>query len=127
MQNNTEKQFIQIGSIKRSDDGTLKLERGATAQGAVFKDEDAFLNRPDDICYIPELSDNCYTKNTLLELCLGDESLATQMFYALDWQHPETFVDEMIVEEEWGYCPKCQKLYQMCGERKHCPTCNEIN
>ena len=127
MQNNTEKQFIQIGSIKRSDDGTLKLERGATAQGFVFKDEAAFLNHPDDICYIPELSDTCYTQNTLVELCCGDRSLATQMFYALDWQHPETFVSEMIAEEEWGYCPKCQKLYQMCGERKPCPTCNEIN
>lgn len=127
MQNNTGKQLIQIGSIKRLDNRTLKLERGATAQGFVFKDEDAFLNRPNDICYVPELSDVCYTKNTLLEMCLGDESLAAQMFYMLDWQHPETFVSEMIAEEEWGYCPKCEKMYQMDGERKPCPTCNTLN
>ena len=45
---------------------TGEIEREGYGQGYIFKDEDAFLNRPDDVCYIAELSDETYTKNDIL-------------------------------------------------------------
>ena len=43
--------FLKIGSY------TSKLMREYYRQGWIFKDEEAFLNRPDAVCYVPELSD----------------------------------------------------------------------
>ena len=49
------------------------IDRDYYRQGWIFKDEDAFQNRPDDVCYIPELSDEKYTRNDILKILAGDE------------------------------------------------------
>lgn len=74
-------------------------------QGWIFKDEDAFLHRPNDVCYIPEFSNNLddgsedtYSRNSIIDICDGDEKLAFELFYMLDWQHPETLYDETMRE-----------------------------
>ena len=68
------------------------IDRDYYRQGLIFKDEDAFQNRPDDVCYIPELSDEKYTRNDILKILAGDEELAKTMFEELDWQHPESLL-----------------------------------
>lgn len=109
--------FLKIGSY------TSKLMREYYRQGWIFKDEEAFLNRPDAVCYVPELSDTPYTRKDFVELCNGQEDLAADCFEAVDWQCPETWVDEQYRDREWGWCPRCQKIYTMEGEACPCPVC----
>ena len=52
------KKMILIGSYSPENGGKPEIiDRDYYRQGWIFKDEDAFQNRPDDVCYIPELSD----------------------------------------------------------------------
>ncbi len=91
-----------------------------------FKDEDAFLNHPNEVCYIPELSDATYTRNDFLDLFNGQEEFAEACFYGLDWQHPETWLDEAMINEELEMCPHCKKLYWMYGETCPCSVCGTM-
>lgn len=75
---------------------TGAIERDIYRQGFIFKDEDAFLNRPDDVCYIAELSDETYTKNDILSICKGNEEIASEVFYNVDWQSPEMEIESLI-------------------------------
>ena len=61
-----------------------------------LKDEDAFLNRPDEVCYIPELSDEKYTRNDIISICKENEAIANEVFNNLDWQCPETEIESLI-------------------------------
>ena len=79
---------------------TGEIEREGYRQGYIFKDEDAFLNRPDDVCYIAELSDETYTKNDILSICKGNEEIASEVFYNIDWQSPEMEM-ESLIEIKW--------------------------
>lgn len=79
---------------------TGEIEREGYGQGYIFKDEDAFLNRPDDVCYITELSDETYTKNDILSICKGNEEIASEVFYNIDWQSPEMEI-ESLIEIKW--------------------------
>lgn len=67
-------------------------------QGFVFKDEQAFLFAPDDVCYIAEddypHEEKHYTRKDIVRICDGNVDLATVIFYLLDWQHSETLMDE---------------------------------
>lgn len=119
-----EQTFIKIGSIHLGKDNEEPLiELGPSRQGSIFKDEEAFLYHPDQICYVPEECDVTYTQEDFLNLANGQMEFAKELFYGVDWQHPETYADEMFREEEWGWCPKCKKIYAMEGERKPCPIC----
>ena len=73
----------------------------------VYKNEDAFLNRPDEVCYVPEYaaedredwrvsesSDGCFTHNSLLALCKGNEEVCQDLFYSLEWTYPTTLLEE---------------------------------
>ena len=63
------KKMLLIGSYspERGNEPEI-IDRGYYRQGWIFKDEDAFQNRPDDVCYIPELSDEKYTRNDILKI-----------------------------------------------------------
>lgn len=96
-------------------DGTV--EKGHTDQGWVFKDYKAW-ELGHGICYIPELDGEyiegiykpkledgeeyaaCYSKDGFLELVGGNEDLARLVFEMVDWQHPETLVDELYSDDE---------------------------
>ena len=87
--------MLLIGSYSPKNEGKPEIiDRDYYRQGWIFKDEDAFQNRPDDVCYIPELSDEKYTRNDILKLLAGDEELAETMFEELDWQHPESLLED---------------------------------
>lgn len=111
------------------DDGELKydIDRGCFGEGWVFKSFKNYLEKPDDPCYVPELSDSIYTANTILELCRGQKPFADQLFGNLDWQHPESEFDDMILNGEWVVCEKCGKLvnYMEGSGDLECPFCGE--
>ena len=45
--------MIEIGNRIETPEGVFyELEYGG--EGNIYKNEDAFLNRPDEVCYIPE-------------------------------------------------------------------------
>ena len=52
------------------------------------------------MCYIAELSDETYTKNDILSICKGNEEIASEVFYNIDWQSPEMEI-ESLIEIKW--------------------------
>ena len=108
---------VQIGQItKDPKTGKTRIERDWYRQGWVVKDEEAFLLHPDQPCYVPELSDTVYTGDEIRRLCNHQEELARACFDLLDWQCPETFIEEQFRDLEWGWCPKCRKIVSLYGE-----------
>jgi hypothetical protein len=110
-----EKNYTKIGSYTPaadSDDEPV-IEREYFQQGYIFKDEEAFYEHTDKVCYVPELSDSVYTRNDFLDLCGGNEDFAVECFDIVDWQHPESWIDEQYVNGEWDDCPKCEYLYSL--------------
>lgn len=60
----------RIGICKVDADGNIvELQREFFSQGWVFKDWEAFKNRSDAPCYVPELDDAVYTRNDFMALC----------------------------------------------------------
>ena len=121
-----------IGELLTEDkDGkeNIKVLKGVSEQGFVFKDPIAF-SRKTGICYIPEYDDfiGGYTYENFLEISEGNEEIAEFLFETVDWQHPETLLDECFSEGEIDHCPKCDKLY-WSYEKKMCDQCadNEIS
>jgi len=109
-----EKKYLLIGSYTPATESSDEvIERDYTEQGMVFKDEDAFLNHTDKVCYVAELSDTVYTRQDFLDECGGREDFAALCFEGVDWQHPETWAQEQFTEGEWGDCDKCGWFYDL--------------
>lgn len=128
--------YFKVGSYDPAHNGKkAKVEREWYGQGMVFKDEEAYWNRPDELCYMPELVDGPndpsqgYTHNDILAMCNGQEEFAWDCFVILDWQHPGSLIEENFANSEWGYCPKCKKLFWPKDDEGwdfnliHCPEC----
>ena len=126
--------MLKIGNYVPASAGQEAIiERDWYGQGWIVKDEDAFLNHPDKVCYIPELSDDCYTRNDFLEMCSGQEKLAEMLFYILDWQTPSSALEEVSLEDGWGWCPTCKKYFPVDRyldptvlKTTPCPICGAI-
>jgi hypothetical protein len=109
---NTTKEYLLIGSYEpETEEKPSVISRDYYVQGYIYKDEEAFENRPNDVCYVPELSDTLYTRNDFLDLCDGNEDYAKELFLTVDWQHPETLLEEWYVNEEIDNCPHCGYMY----------------
>lgn len=104
--------LIEVGYY---DPETGEIERGEYRQGYVFKDEDAFLNRPEDVCYVPESSDDTYTRNDILSLCKGNEKIAEEVFYNVDEQSPEMEIASLI-EIKWIRYNEEKDTYEIIAE-----------
>ncbi len=118
------KKLLLVGEYSSGKKGEPPtIHRGMYGEGMIFKDEDAFLHTMDQTCYVPELSNICYSRRDFLRICNGQVEFAEQCFYALDWKALETFVEEMFTEAEWAMCPRCQQLYRMDGTPCACPLC----
>lgn len=87
-----------------------------------MEDEDAFYHRPDDPCYIPELSDTVYTRNSILQECNQQDDLAEEVFEALDWQHVSSLLEDWQRNGELDTCKECGKMFNCYGVTK-CPYC----
>lgn len=114
----------KIGECIVNYEGTLlELKRQYFRQGWVFKDYHAFHNEPSRPCYVPELDEVIYTKEDFLNMCNGQEEIAERVFEAVDWQHPETYLDEQWMGDkpELAEC-SCGKWFWCYGVKK-CPYC----
>ena len=119
-----DRKYLKVGTyVPETEENEAVIQREYYRQGWIFKDEAAFLFHADQVCYVPELSDEGYTRQGFMDLCNGQEDFAAECFRAVDWQCPETWVDEQYREDEWGYCPVCEMIYDMAGEVCACPVC----
>lgn len=119
-------QYLKIGSYMPGTGGKeAVIKREYFGQGWIVKDEEAFLHFPDKVCYVPELSDEGYTRQDFLDMCNGQEDVAAMLFEMVDWQSPETLLNEMYDTYEIDLCPACRKIYFMMGEQKLCPICGK--
>ena len=73
-------------------------------------DKDAFDNKPDEVCYIPENADTLeetFSKNDLLQLCkefvedndlkkVTAETVLEELWTRLEWTFPSTELDQML-------------------------------
>nr|DAO43609.1 MAG TPA: zinc-ribbon containing domain protein [Caudoviricetes sp.] len=118
------KEYLKVGSYTPPDENGEgeKIVREFYGQGMIFKDEDAFYNRPDDACYIPELSDTVYTRNSILQECNNQTDLAEEVFEAVDWQHVSSLLEDWMRNGELDTCKKCGKLFNSY-DAKNCPYC----
>jgi hypothetical protein len=123
------KAYLKIGNYTpATEDTEAVIERDYSEQGCIFKDEEAFENHTDKACYIPELSDTVYTRQAFLDLCGGNASLARECFEVVDWQHPETWVEEQFQHGEWDACDECGWVFSIYHnadepEISECPHC----
>ena len=85
-----------IGSIDKR-----KIVRGATMQGYVYKNDDAYYHHPTEICYVPELSDDTYTAEDFFNIAKGNRKIADLIFELCDWQSPETELDQLLMYEDY--------------------------
>lgn len=116
--------YLKIGSYTpETEDQEAVIDRGYYRQGWIFKNEEAFRLHPEQVCYVPELSDEGYTRQDFLAMCNGQEEVATLLFESVDWQSPETLLNELYDTYELEFCPVCQKNYFMAGEQIPCPIC----
>lgn len=117
-----------VGKCELDQEGNIiELVREYYNQGMVFKDWDAYQNRPNDPCYVPELSDTVYTKEDFLRLCNGQKSFADELFEGCDWEHPETLFEDWRINDEWRVCEKCGWIVDIAadGDIEKCPKCGK--
>lgn len=116
------KEYLKVGKYLPE-----QIEKAYYGQGYIVKDEEAYCDKehPDRVCYVPELSDTVYTRKSFLEMCRGQEEFADELFHSVDWQHPESLMDELLVNEEWLTCPTCGRLVHNVyeGEEAVCQQC----
>lgn len=99
-----------IGSIRGGH-----VYRETAGQGEFYKNFQAFESKSRKVCYVPELSNESYryrdffllAKNKFEELGVtGDNhKLAAILFEMVDWQHPETLLDELYNSGEFEDYP----------------------
>lgn len=120
------KKYLKVGSYTppNGDGNGGKIAREFYRQGVIFKNDEAFYDteHPDRVCYIPELSDSTYTRTSFLEICNNQTELAEELYEAVDWQHPETLLEDWFRNGEVDTCKKCGKMFD-CYEETKCPHC----
>lgn len=101
--------------IPAAGDTEEYVEKEFFGQGFIYKNDEAFRRSMDRVCYIPEYSrlsyfdeetnedveygaHTKYTRRDFIKLCNGNEKLAEMLFDDVDWQHPESLL------EEWSEC-----------------------
>lgn len=121
---NKNTELLKIGSIEKKGENYI-IYKEWYRQGMIFKDEGAYKFHKDQPCYSPELSDSLYTGNDFLDLCNGQQALADQLFEEVDWQSPETLIEENFRNREWVECERCGNIiyYGDGSEDVKCPNC----
>lgn len=96
------KEYYKLGLCEVAENGYVFTGEYSN-NGYIFKDEEAFEKNWDAPCYVPEgeieLVDRCefYTHNDLLKLCYNNHKLCDRIFFKLDWQYPETLLDDLDI------------------------------
>lgn len=90
-----------IGKIKLDKYGNIvEIEREWYEQGYIYKDFNG-IDNPNEVCYVPELREETYTFNEIVELCDNDVDFAITIFEELNWQSPEVLIEEYIQDYEY--------------------------
>jgi len=105
------------------DDDNDIIERDFWGQGWIYKNYHAYENNLNAVCYIPELSDCKYTHQDFLDMCDGQEVYAFELFDRVDWQSPETLLEEDYQHGEFDDCEVCEKMFASYDVDK-CPHCH---
>jgi len=71
-----------------------------SGQGCFYLDHDAFFNKTNEVCYIPELFDTQYTYIDFINIAKNNEELARYLFTTVDWQSPETLFNDLLIDDE---------------------------
>jgi hypothetical protein len=117
--------YLKVGQYTPATDETeAVIDREFYGQGYIFKDEEAYDTGLDIPCYIPELSDAVYTRQSFLDMMDGQEALARNLFERVDWQHPETLLEEDYANGEYDDCPACGRIFASYGVTE-CPHCHK--
>lgn len=108
---------------------TALIEKyGKPAKPEPMKNKGAYYNGMQAICYVPENAESDkdhYSHSRLLALVHGDEKLCKQLFDTLDWQFPETLIDENLRDGLWGECEACGRYYDTSIVKyNECPICH---
>ena len=116
--------YLKVGHYTPATDETdAFIEREFYGQGYIFKDEEAYDTSFDKVCYVPELSDTAYTHQSFLDMMDGQEILAKDLFDRVDWQHPETLLEDDYVNGDYDNCSKCGRMFA-CYDKTECPHCH---
>jgi hypothetical protein len=117
--------YLKVGTFTPATDSIeATIDRELYGQGYIFKDTEAYETTLDCVCYVPELSDSAYTRRSFLELTDNQEAFARDLFDWVDWQHPETLLEEDYSSGEYADCPMCGRMFA-AYEVITCPHCNE--
>ena len=120
-------QFNMVGRrIVDAAIGQLTFEKGygGNNSGYYYKNEEVFRHGdPDEYCYISEHGAE-YSRNDILAITGGNEEYAEEIFYSVDWQSIDTYVDEDLNEGEVYRCSntECSQLHRINDTYK-CPKC----
>ena len=67
------------------DKKNKKYIKDFAKQGFYYLDYDAFVNKTNDVCYIPELFDTKYNYADFIRFAHGNERLAWYLFTTVDY------------------------------------------
>lgn len=118
-------EYSKTGSVTFIDDKPYFLFDGS-AQGFIFKDEEAYFKDWNAPCYVPEYAksedevtldgityhcggsqDDCdwYSHYDILSDCYNNQELCDYVFSNIDWQYVSTAVEEMQTynDDFWNY------------------------
>jgi len=79
---------------------TEKYIKDFSGQGFFYMNYDAFINKTNEVCYIPELYDTQYAYVDFMRIAKGNEELAWYLFTTVDWQSPETLFNDLLIDDE---------------------------
>lgn len=71
-----------------------KYVKERALQGLIYKNSVAYFSKTKEVCYIPELFDKKYNYFDFLEIANGNEDIANYLFETVDWQCPESLMQE---------------------------------
>ena len=57
---------------------------------------------------------------SILAVCRGQKALAEEIFDALDWQNPQSLLEDGILNGELDIWEECGRIFD-CYEGKACP------
>ena len=118
------REYLKVGQYTpATDDAEAIIDREFYGQGFIFLDEEAYESSLDKVCYIPELSDTTYTHQDFLNLTDNQEAWASDLFDSVDWQHPESLLEEYYANGELADCPACGRMFA-CYGKTECPHCH---
>jgi len=119
-----DEKYLKVGKyIEASENSEAIIEREFYGQGYIYKDEKAYENSLNQVCYIPELGDTLYTHQSFLDMCDNQEALAWDIFDQVDWQHPETLLEENFIHGEYDNCEQCGRMF-ISYNATECPHCH---